>query len=316
MICCSLSLLILFLLSITMAASANSTTERNTETNSASNFQYSYHSIALLPDEMIKYELESQGLKSAKTLNKRRKQLSNLISSRNYRRHGLRPIIMGFKENHDACTDHLSRWIQEVEASAKTSAIAEAYLIRLEFLNRRIDSMVVPPNHGDWDSAMRRLKDASMRFERDLKVMIKPLASSDGKNIPRVRNVDEWTMRDESMMSSPNFLLPRMPSVTNEGMRSRLFQSRNDSLLNMSLSFQGDASNARSSQVTMPQIIDSTHRPFDNRNVTFGAPSTTHGWRSMNNATSSASNPSHQFTSQNRTSPLAQKSKYRFGNGI
>lgn len=65
-----------------------------------------YRLVSCLPNEMIEYELESQGIKSSKNFVTNKTKLSNLFDAKWYKL-GKQQVALGYPENITRCENYL-----------------------------------------------------------------------------------------------------------------------------------------------------------------------------------------------------------------
>lgn len=73
--------------------------------------------VGQLPDEMIKYELESQGIRCDNNYFRRKKQLADVLESRLYK-HGRQPVVISYKDDISNCDLHLNAWVKALNQQA------------------------------------------------------------------------------------------------------------------------------------------------------------------------------------------------------
>lgn len=207
--------------------------------------------VALLPDEMIKYELETQGVKSESHFMKRRKQLSEILESRRYVS-GKQPVAMGYREDLSVCSDHLRKWMIDFETSSPDSQALYSFKIKSDFLSRRISRIKVHDDDEEYKTILSSLKVNLFEFRRLIN-RTSP-AVTRRSFVPPVRNIDEWTMREDSMGRSHEPSVPNKLSAlhTEDDVASRF----NDSILDFSMSFH--ESDQRDQLHSRTRVIDST----------------------------------------------------------
>lgn len=157
--------------------------------------------VNLLPDEMIEYELRSQGLKPAATFHKRRKQLAKALVSESYKARPM-PVGMPYRLDVENCMRHLSNWAQNVASSELSDDSLKSYLTRLDFLDRRRKHMMVPTNSEDACEAMECLRKACQEFRKDLIEMLRKDREGRYQKYQPTGDPNNWTLRENSLPSS------------------------------------------------------------------------------------------------------------------
>lgn len=122
-----------------------------------------YFVISLLPDEMVKYELESQGLLCDSTIVRRRTQLSKLFEEDTYKQIPL-PVVLNVSDNISLCHNYLKQWENEYERSKKTSDIKDSILLRIKFLQRRLNYIQIPRDLAHSEPILKEVKEAVTKF--------------------------------------------------------------------------------------------------------------------------------------------------------
>lgn len=194
-----------------------------------------YQSVSMLPDEMIKYELETQGQLSANTFILRRKQLADLIKEKKYEG-GRQPVAMGVAEDISICQGYVKLWSK---LWRKTSATTNCYLIKVKFLDRRVDAIRILEDLEDLEPELILLK-------KDVELLLSHLQMAD---------------------ITSNWIKLRKSQV-----RRSLPDLHDHSLLDASLDFF-QTNDQRNSRVrgTIP-AINSTYRPTFSRPSSFRTP--------------------------------------------
>lgn len=95
-----------------------------------------YRVVSLLPEEMILYELETQGMRAKNSLNMNSTQLANLFKQGKYKRNR-QPVAMGFQEDFSYCVEYFQKWKAELADPQLPSLAGKQYVSRLRFLLRR-----------------------------------------------------------------------------------------------------------------------------------------------------------------------------------
>lgn len=127
-----------------------------------------YQMISLLPDEMIKYELETQGCKSDNSLNKRRSQLTNIINEGKYVR-GRQPVAMSAEKDLSICNGYVQAWGRDIVKIGESPEAIRQYQIRFSFLGRRIVDMSIPIKEQKSLAEIKNLKALLSLIQNQLK---------------------------------------------------------------------------------------------------------------------------------------------------
>lgn len=209
-----------------------------------------YQIISLLPEEMVRYELETQGIRCAKGLATCRSQLSKRIKDRLYKRNS-QPVAIGIKEDIGFCMKHLDRWREELESSENSPISVNHCINRMKFLTRRVEDIDTDNADADVLSLYYSLKSQVALFDNYLKVLeqIQPIevprTSFDSKDI---RDIENWTLHSTSYQLPSNSLSNFQPLQRNETARTTDFwssfptpENANRASLNASLDFMNDS---------------------------------------------------------------------------
>lgn len=81
--------------------------------------------VSCLPNEMLRYELETQGVRSDTPMVNNRTQLCNLIESRNYKP-GRQPVAISYKEDIAQCRNYLVEWMSKFEKANKNREVSRS----------------------------------------------------------------------------------------------------------------------------------------------------------------------------------------------
>lgn len=194
--------------------------------------------VSYLPDEMIKYELETQGIRSGPNVEQRRKQLSEVIDSRRYV-FGKQPVAMGYPEDIETCEKHISSWETNFNSDTSTLTSVHKLAARLRFLLSRISRIVVEDSDEIYKARLSELKfrTSELKMKSNATVELLMLDFSSLTKKPYVPSVSFKPTTDVNNWSMPNndmsFLTsPKSPKQNVSTQRS----TQEDSALNFSLS--------------------------------------------------------------------------------
>lgn len=123
--------------------------------------------VSALPAEMIRYELESQGIKCKPKFFEQKKQLSELLESREYVP-GKFFVAMGYKEDMDLCATHLNSWIETYDKTNKSKIPLDLYVTRLRHMSGRISRIAIDLNDSESRSHMEMLKLAVLQLKNKI----------------------------------------------------------------------------------------------------------------------------------------------------
>lgn len=189
-----------------------------------------YQAVLLLPDEMIRYELESQGRKSASSIRENRSILYKLISEGNYKPNK-QIVALGYRDNYELCNEYYERWNKEIIRSRGDSKCATQYLIKLEFLSNRLQGFDAPSEDVKVKFNLDKLRQhvsALMSHLKSLQVIDEHLISP--KNSPEKsagqKFVEDWPV-DPVRYSLPG-ASDRTSKFKNDRHSTRMPQSRMD----------------------------------------------------------------------------------------
>ncbi|KAJ6642700.1 histone H3 [Pseudolycoriella hygida] len=122
--------------------------------------------IGYLPDEMIKYELESQGVRCLGNYLQRRKQLVDLIEQKKYQIRK-QPVNLEHRENLHICSEYLRKWEMEFDPEFMGPSSLERYETRIQFLNARI-ALICPSEGTNEFHTVAELKNSCKNLESAL----------------------------------------------------------------------------------------------------------------------------------------------------
>lgn len=123
--------------------------------------------VSALPDEFLRYELESQGVRVDQNYFRRKKQLADLLENREYRA-GKYFVSMRYQEDIDTCAAHLNNWKGEYDASANKKNLMGMYVIRLRHLQARISRIAVPDSDEGCKLKLSTMKAKIIQFKNAL----------------------------------------------------------------------------------------------------------------------------------------------------
>lgn len=226
-----------------------------------------YQMVKNLPDEMIRYELETQGIRSDQPFMDNRKALSELIENGNYKP-GRQPVAVHYRDDINACTNHLSEWESRYRKSNKNVKTCESYLIKLMFLGIRLHFLV--PDDSD-EEFKRKLSALKVRA-KSLKTMIESVPGVREEQMasfnPKVRTIDDWSLSQGSLGKGCSDSTLNTKSMFKESDHLRSIRDADDSILDLSMSFIDDPNPHQSRGGT--KVINSTSQPTNSRNSMFG----------------------------------------------
>lgn len=224
-----------------------------------------YKSVSLLPDEMLKYELMSQGEVPANSFMKRRQQLAALFNSGRYKELP-QGVGIPFRTDIKACRAHLEKWAADTQTLDVSELMLRGYLRKLEFLDRRLQFMPVPAN-----AQAREVYDDLVKDSQDLQgTLLATLDSLQFKESLKPQcsiNVDNWSLNPESLPESPVDQPPTRFTTIKTFDSVNPLKRTDNSMLDLSLDF---LSSERPSGVTFApgkSVIQSTQKTFDPRLV-------------------------------------------------
>lgn len=225
--------------------------------------------VSALPDEFIKYELESQGVRIDKNYLRRKKQLADLLESRLFKI-GKYFVAIGYREDIEVCSEHLDNWRVEYDETPSRDRLTEVFIVRLRHLHVRLSMIVVADHDENYKKALSMLKSRIITFKNrintDLGITPPPVdmpSVSNKKNLaqPRSRNIDDWSYTN----TSPNKIdladHTKLASSQNKNV------SPNDSLLDFSLQMHEDYQSKRLSNG--PIKASTFHVPHPSSHVSF-----------------------------------------------
>ena len=159
----------------------------------------SYVLVSYLPDEMIRYELETQGLRSDRSLGKRRAQLANLFRNNLYCLHK-QPVAMGYQEDINQCESYVDQWAEGVQNSIHLPGLSESYIIKHEFLERRTLAIQVPSLDAAASSQLLNLKAEISKILLSLKFrsMIANVTLAATAASSQRERLENWSMEDSA----------------------------------------------------------------------------------------------------------------------
>ena len=225
-----------------------------------------YAVINSLNDEMIRYELESQGVKSVHSFIANKKTLTELIDSRKYKP-GHQPVALGYVEDIARCSAYMLEWEEKFEKSNKNKATCESYLNKLMFLALRLS--YITPADADEESkrVLSSLKLSVKEFQKKILSILNPNSGSDLTAKRVIQSIDNWTLHPESLgMAMLNGSRRDEPTVSKAGVTKERGRA-DDSILDLSLSMV--EGHDRTKHVDRDRVINSTTRP-PNARETFG----------------------------------------------
>lgn len=122
-----------------------------------------YITISALPDEMVKYELESQGMKCADTIVRRRNQLCELFQKGKYKTK-TQPVVMNATQDVAQCKFYLNKWREEFVSSNKSASVKNQYSSRISFLRRRLNFIqpIKPYDHDLLSDLKKKLLEFTL----------------------------------------------------------------------------------------------------------------------------------------------------------
>lgn len=164
-----------------------------------------YQSISLLPDEMIRYELETQGIKSADHISKRRSQLAEHILNRRYK-NNRQPVAMGLKEDIGICKHYCTAWEKELAASTKSTLIIRNYLIKVQFLERRVENLAMPIDNEDLAKELSYLKKDVQLLASHLRlasIQDNPTEAATLASDTILEKIENWSMHEVQHQNIP-----------------------------------------------------------------------------------------------------------------
>ncbi|KAJ6642600.1 hypothetical protein Bhyg_07553 [Pseudolycoriella hygida] len=159
--------------------------------------------IAHLPDEMIKYELESQGIKCLPNYLQRRKQLAAVIDERKYVV-GKQPVAMGYKEDLDYCSKYLEAWENQFHPDSMGPNTAESFKIKIHMEAMNSDNQISDVAYRDTPISSQLTKESSRNRKTRSSTRNASIA------IPRIKTSNESKKhRLNSSITVPNMTLSK-----------------------------------------------------------------------------------------------------------
>lgn len=213
-----------------------------------------------LPDEMLGYELESQGKLATMPHAAKRKALSALFDTKKYCA-GYQNVAIGYIENIRICSGYVKSWKERFDKDVKDRKACESLLVKLAFLHSRLKFIVVPDHDETWKVSLSRTKldskSLEMEVENTLNALlgIQPMSSASTFPPLRTRTLDDWTMSSGAVGINSDPLAESLRSIFD---RSRPLAAE-DSILDLSMSILEDE--ARTDQRNETLVINSTRRP-------------------------------------------------------
>lgn len=127
-----------------------------------------FRRVSLLTDEMITYELLSLGERPKGTFPKKRQQLAAILSRGEPKDKDYGPAGMGFIKDLRTCEEYLTRWEADIATHPHTEDFLNSFIIRLQFLDRRIRHMPIPVEDSDGRVKYEELKEHFNDFKTQI----------------------------------------------------------------------------------------------------------------------------------------------------
>lgn len=214
--------------------------------------------VTALPNEMIKYELESQDIKCHQNPFCRKKQLSDILESREFRP-GKYYVAIGYKDDLAACVGHLNNWIDMYEKTNKSKVPVDLFAARLRHLFARVNRIAIIDGDESEKTTLSQLKWCIVEFRNRIchelnlgnpnsqsSIPQNSNAVSESNNLMPNSRIENWSVSERS---------PVVGNSRNASLHSSFNQPTrpNDSILDFSLEMQNDINKTVPSK-RVPQV--------------------------------------------------------------